>query len=404
MCGKGIWDNNMVSAVDTAIKTTVETKKPSIETSRKLLKYIKGEPLKALEEDTFSSATKSVASGAAFYEGIPILGYLLRNHKIKKSGNTACTDVMKKITEKNKADLNKLFRAEGSKGKKVLDYVSSAKESNDIFKGTFSAAKTESKALKYAKKAEKIEKKLLKKPNSKRFAKLFEKFTSKSEKAATAASEILTKETASLGAEKVAAEGVKKAAAAGSKKAAGKLGSVFSKVKGSGAGAMMLVSGLFETIFEVIPTFKTLGKEKGMKQLGKSAVRVAGDTLGFVAGEQAGLALGTAIGTAIFPGIGTAIGAVTGCLCGLLGSFVMGKVTKAITGKTEREKAQEEAEEQQLQQINNDENAINQLAKDAKSKLTEEEVMSDGKLSDDSKEVKKILEEINAGSNNPFAA
>ena len=38
-------------------------------------------------------------------------------------------------------------------------------------------------------------------------------------------------------------------------------------MKSSGAGFMIVFSGITETFTEVIPTFKELGKKKGMKQI-----------------------------------------------------------------------------------------------------------------------------------------
>ena len=164
-------------------------------------------------------------------------------------------------------------------------------------------------------------------------------------------------------------------------------------MKSTGAGFMLVFSGIIEGITEVYPTFKELGVKKGIKQLGKSAVKVLGDTFGFIAGENLGVAAGTAIGTAICPGIGSAIGAACGFLGGLLGSFAMGKVTKAITGKSEREIAKEQQENNQLNKIASDNTAINELKEAAKLKL-QEEYSQTGTLSEDSKIALQTLQNL----------
>lgn len=135
----------------------------------------------------------------------------------------------------------------------------------------------------------------------------------------------------------------------------------YSKLRNSGFGQMMgktgagswaVFGGAIELLTQVVPAFQQGGAASGFKQIGKSLVKVAGDTVGFVAGDAVGKAAGAAIGTAICPGIGTAIGTfVGGLLGGIVGSAVVGKATKAITGKTEVEKIQDEQTAQAAQQI-----------------------------------------------------
>ena len=129
-------------------------------------------------------------------------------------------------------------------------------------------------------------------------------------------------------------------------------------MKSSGAGFMLIFSGIAEGLTEVVPTFKELGFKKGIKQLGKSAVKVVGDTAGFIAGQAigktvgsiAGAKLGAVIGSVV-PGVGTAIGAAAGFVCGLLGSFLAGKLTKSITGPSEREIAKEKQQDAESSEI-----------------------------------------------------
>lgn len=131
----------------------------------------------------------------------------------------------------------------------------------------------------------------------------------------------------------------------------------------SGAGWMAVIEGGMELATNVIPTFQTLGAGAGFKQLGKSAVKVAAGAAGWVAGDAIGKGVGAAIGTAICPGIGTAIGTfVGGFLGGIIGSAVTGKVAKAITGKSELEKANDQQIAQVSQQVEADAQSKTALA------------------------------------------
>lgn len=121
--------------------------------------------------------------------------------------------------------------------------------------------------------------------------------------------------------------------------------------KSAKAGASMFVlSAAMETVCNIIPTYKTLGKEQGKKQLGKSLTKVAADTVGFAIGTKlggiAGAKAGAAIGTCIGGPVGTLIGGVAGTIigigCGLLGSWLARKGTEKLVGKDELIKAQDE--------------------------------------------------------------
>lgn len=117
-------------------------------------------------------------------------------------------------------------------------------------------------------------------------------------------------------------------------------------MKTSGVGITLALGGIIEGILEVYPTFKELGTEKGMKQLGKSAVKVACDTAAFTIGFEGGMALGAGIGSMICPGLGTVIGGFAGMLTGCLSTSVSSKLTEKIVGKSEREIAKELQEKQ----------------------------------------------------------
>ncbi len=294
--------------------------------------------------DTFLSSTKNAASSAAIFEGIPILNLLLRS---KKSTGKALSQGMNLIGLHNKTALKKLLHGDGKLSKRILDFVSSANKSKQAYMTERSSVKALSKSVKATKKLEKITKKLSQaaENNAGKLKKGILEFSKKHIQGKAIKAEAKAVDMASKA--ETARTVINSTQAVG--KAAGKLGSVRNFLKSSGAGIMLVFSGIAECISEVIPTFKELGAKKGFKQIGKSSVKVLGDTVGFIGGEQAGVALGTAIGTAICPGIGSAVGAVCGLVGGFVGSWVMGKVTKAITGKSERELAKEQQQQQEVQ-------------------------------------------------------
>ena len=141
-------------------------------------------------------------------------------------------------------------------------------------------------------------------------------------------------------------------ASAGAAKAVGSfslMNTAKDALKSGGFKGMAAIEGVIETFTEVIPAFQ-LGTDKGIKQVGKSAVTVAGSAAGWCAGAYVGGAVGAkvgaAVGTAICPGVGTAVGAAIGLVGGLIGSWLGHKAAKAVVGKSEVEKAQEQAQEQ----------------------------------------------------------
>ena len=358
----GINTNNIINTQQVAADASKNS-----EQVKKLLKYTSGEAIKEVP-DTFVSNTKSGASSALLFEGLPFAFLLKRNKKLQ---GVFINDSMKELAQVNKKALENLLKGEGKLTTRIKDFIKTANESNKTYSEIKSAVKAQFKAEKAA-------------------AKLAKK-----------GAETAAKETVETTAKK-AAETAAKEAAKTAAKSAGKLSKFTKFMKSSGAGFMLVFSGIIEGVTEVIPTFKELGKEKGMKQIGKSAVKVAGDTVGFIAGQQAGVAIGTAIGTAICPGIGSAIGAGVGFIGGLLGSWVMGKVTKAIVGKSEREIAKENQTNQIANEITNNDEKMQELKNETITKIQEEAVINNGQLSEDSQIALKTLENLDA--TNPFAA
>lgn len=364
------------------------------ESAEKLYKYVSGQTIEQAP-DTFKSNLKSSAGSAAVFEGLPVLFFLGRNVKSKGAASKA----MKALDGANKSAFENLLKGKDKLTQRLGDFIDTANNSKRMYADIKSDVKTIRKSQKAASKAQKLTAKANAKNSSKLAAKA-EKLTAKSQKLA---------EGAKSASSRIAETQVKAQTA----KAAGKLGKFGKFMKSSGAGVMLVFSGLIEGLTEVVPTFKELGKEKGIKQLGKSAVKVAGDTFGFIAGEQIGTALGAAAGSAlagtkigaaigsVVPGFGTILGAVAGCALGMVGSWAMGKVTKSVTGKSEREIAQEQQNQQQAQNIVNDTELIEQLKEAAIAKIEEEQATT-GKLSEDSIAAYQAIQ--NLETKNPFAA
>lgn len=325
--------------------------------AKKLTRYVKGETIKDAAPDTFSGNMKSNVGAAAVFEGIPLLKFLKNSKKCPKAAAEIAskTDVLMEATKKALKDIPK---GTGKLTERIGNYFKSANELKNGYIEARSAAKAAAKA----------------------------------EKLAKAGKAAVTKEAEAV-ITNAGKEAAKKTAEVAGK--AGKLGKLGKFMKSSGAGFMLVINGVMEAVTEVIPTFKELGAAKGMKQLGRSAIRAAGDALGWIAGEQIGVAAGAAIGTAICPVVGTAvggaIGAIGGFIGGCAGSFVMGKVTKGLTGKTEREKAKEEEENKAAYEAANNNSSANALKEAAKFKI-QQELSETGTLSEDAQEIAKILD------------
>lgn len=93
---------------------------------------------------------------------------------------------------------------------------------------------------------------------------------------------------------------------------------------------LLLNAGKIKTAFEE-------DGSTGMKQLGQTLVKAAGNAGGWALGEAAGVwaftKWGAKIGTKFGPGIGTLIGGMVGLIGGGLGMWLAGKVTKGVVGQ-----------------------------------------------------------------------
>lgn len=380
---------------------------------KKLVKYANNEALTE-KPDTFASTAKSAATATAVFEGIPLANFALRTKKL--TGSVKGNSAMQQLDKTSREALKNIKSGEGSLKSRVFDYVKTANDNtktySDIKKGTKEAIKLqklqkesgkitaalETTAENTAKKSGGLLSKIpgvskiagkLKASASKIAGELKAGASKIAGKLKAGASKLISKTTGKLksGASKLLSK------VPGGAKIAGKLGKAGKFMKSSGAGIMLVFSGITEFMTEVVPTYKELGAVKGTKQLGKSLIKVAGDTAGFVAGEQIGVAVGTAIGTALFPGIGTAIGAAVGVAGGMIGSFAAGKIASKITGKSEREIAKEQQQEATSKEIANNSDELEQLKQEVYAKL-QNEYLANGQLSEDGKTAEKILNNL----------
>ena len=129
--------------------------------------------------------------------------------------------------------------------------------------------------------------------------------------------------------------------------------------KGKGGAFLGVIEGAVETFTEIIPAFREGGFFGGLKQIGKSAVKVGAVVAGWIAGEAAGSTIGAGIGAAIgsvIPVVGTAIGASIGSVIGgFIGGFftssVAGEVAKKVTGKSVKDEIRDEKISAQAQEV-----------------------------------------------------
>lgn len=386
---------------------------------KNLVKYTNNQVLKEVP-DTFTSTLKSGAGSAAIFEGIPFLRFLFKNKKANKAflnGNKYLDDIGKA----NQAALQNLKNGKGKLSERIFDFVRTNNESKNIYVDARGVAAKQAKQIKLNDKLQKLNSKngLFKERRIKKTQAKLDKVTSRLDDAIKnvgSANNVVTKQV-KLGkvggyVDDLTKGGYKKLVTSTNKGLNKIATSKFGKfMKSSGTGIQIVFSGVSEACFEVIPTFKELGKEKGMKQVGKSTVKVLGDTVGFVVGEQVGMAAGTAAGTAlaaklaaagtaISPGVGTVIGGVVGFIGGMIGSFIMGKVTTKLVGKSEREIAEKEAVEKQANEVFNNKKALDEL-KNAAAIQLEEEYNATGTLSEDSIIAQESLNKLNS---NPFNA
>ena len=166
------------------------------------------------------------------------------------------------------------------------------------------------------------------------------------------------------------------------------------------AGTFMLVmQGGVETFTNVVPTFKQLGFKKGMKQLGKSAVKTVGSVAGWVAGSVAGSKLGSVIGAAVG---NSKVGAVIGAVAGKVGSYAVGTIgqhyaekgIEKVLGKSELEKAREEQALMIAQEAQNNPEVFDLLVQQAAERLAVE-----GEDTAESKAVNATLRNLVAQKN-----
>ncbi len=349
---------------------------PQIKSSdvTKLLKYVNGDTLSKSTE-TLQSTTTGAMKSAVLWEAIPYVNLLRNSKKLGKS-----KEVIAKLTElgnSNKDALKAIFNKEnGSLVKRIGSYVKTVSTNQKAYGGIKEAIKTEAKLAKQAAKA------------AGEAGKIGSKLKGLFGIGKGAAAQAAGKETAK-------AVG-KEAAKAGAK--SGILGKVL-----GGNAFIAVINGVIELGTEVIPTFKELGKEKGMKQLGKSAIKVAANTAGYIVGGKAGAALGAAIGSVV-PGIGTAIGAALGFVGGLAGSFIAGKLANKVTGKSEREIAKEQQEKVAAKQIISQQDSLKALQQAAANQLMAEAQANGGQLSKDSAEIYNILNKMSTATTATTAA
>ena len=102
--------------------------------------------------------------------------------------------------------------------------------------------------------------------------------------------------------------------------------------------AMTALEALPEITGKIVPTFKEKGFVEGLKQTGKSILKIGSNFLSYAAGSALGRLVGGAIGTIICPGAGSAVGAKVGDMLGsmLIGSNVT-KVVNKVIGENESE-------------------------------------------------------------------
>ena len=137
---------------------------------------------------------------------------------------------------------------------------------------------------------------------------------------------------------------------------------------------MLVLEGGMETFTNVIPTFKQLGFKKGMKQLGRSAVKTVSSVAGWVAGSVLGSKLGSIVGAAVG---NNKAGAVIGAIAGKVGSYAVGTIgqhyatrgVEKVLGKSELEQAKEQDAVKIAQAAQEDPEVFNALVEQAAQRL-----------------------------------
>lgn len=174
--------------------------------------------------------------------------------------------------------------------------------------------------------------------------------------------ESLRKEATEILGKTVAEEGAAKTLGLGA--------NIFKSVKGS--GPMAILSGCMELFSNIIPAFQ-VGTGHGVKQIGKSAVKVGASVVGWSAGEAIGTVVGGALGTLVAGPVGTAICAkIGGFVFGCIGCWVADKLAGKIVGKNETELVKEQQAKSVAKQVQQNPELQAQLLALAQQKLKEE--------------------------------
>lgn len=149
-------------------------------------------------------------------------------------------------------------------------------------------------------------------------------------------------------------------------------------------GLFAIIEGAMETFTEIIPAFKQ-STDSGIKQLGKSTIKIGVSVGGWAAGE----AIGMAIGSVLFPGVGTLVGGLAGTLIGMvggtIGSWAAEKALPIIANaigcpnlvKSEVAISKEEQAKSLVAQANQNPEVAQQLMQAAAQKIQQEGASSD---------------------------
>jgi len=169
----------------------------------------------------------------------------------------------------------------------------------------------------------------------------------------------------------------------------GKFRSLAKGIKGNAAfAAISFGLGVFT---DVIPAFQ-LGKDKGFKQLGKTAAKTGAEVAGWAAGSALGAKAGAAIGTCIGGPVGTVVGGAIGLIGGFVGSFLFSKAADKVIGPSEVELAEQKAAKDVAQSARADMGTLDELAMESYRQLLEH--AKAGQLTENDMIAKKSLEEL----------
>ena len=148
----------MVNAINTTNvlqQATTAVKQDDIKT---LLKYVNNEALKEIP-DTFSSSLKSGAGSAAAFEGIPLMNFFKRGHKVKNIRTSNGTEVvikdaMKALDKRTSNAFKNIFiGTDGTLGERIAKFVRTQNSVKKDFVNLKDATKATNKAANlYAKK------------------------------------------------------------------------------------------------------------------------------------------------------------------------------------------------------------------------------------------------------------